>query len=147
MLQAPRYALKPVLRCGGAKHGMTAAAVPQLASQRRTLVAMHNSRAADPMQLPVSPTQPWTLSGFLEQIERSVAWKGLQLTQNAIQQQPAEFELEGDSLCLRDVDDSALHGPSVVLSSVLKKRRRKMNRHKYRKWRKRMKYVRRALGK
>lgn len=32
-------------------------------------------------------------------------------------------------------------------SSVLKKRRKKMNRHKYRKWRKRMRFVRRALKK
>jgi hypothetical protein len=32
------------------------------------------------------------------------------------------------------------------MSSVLKKRRRKMNRHKYKKWRKRMKYKLRAQG-
>jgi len=31
--------------------------------------------------------------------------------------------------------------------SILKKRRRKMNRHKYRKWRKKMRFLRRALGK
>lgn len=32
-------------------------------------------------------------------------------------------------------------------SSILKKRRKKMNRHKYRKWRKRMRFVRRAQNK
>lgn len=35
----------------------------------------------------------------------------------------------------------------VQCSSVLKKRRKKMNRHKYRKWRKRMRFKRRALNK
>ena len=35
----------------------------------------------------------------------------------------------------------------VQCSSVMKKRRRKMNRHKYKKWRKKMKFLRRSLGK
>jgi len=35
----------------------------------------------------------------------------------------------------------------MYCSSILKKRRKKMNRHKYRKWRKRMRFVRRALKK
>ena len=35
--------------------------------------------------------------------------------------------------------------PRLYCSSILKKRRKKMNRHKYRKWRKRMRFVRRAL--
>ena len=35
----------------------------------------------------------------------------------------------------------------VQCSSVMKKRRRKMNRHKYKKWRKKMRFLRRSLGK
>ena len=35
----------------------------------------------------------------------------------------------------------------IYCSSVLKKRRRKMNRHKYKKWRKRMRFLRRSLKK
>lgn len=35
----------------------------------------------------------------------------------------------------------------IYCSSILKKRRKKMNRHKYRKWRKRMRFLRRSLKK
>lgn len=44
------------------------------------------------------------------------------------------------------LDDTPLHS-NKICSSVLKKRRKKMNKHKYRKWRKKMRFVRRAQKK
>eukprot|EP00051_Salpingoeca_urceolata_P014785 m.188504 g.188504 ORF g.188504 m.188504 type:complete len:175 (+) comp18188_c1_seq1:1214-1738(+) len=47
-------------------------------------------------------------------------------------------------------DEQQLQPPAaepVVLSSVIKKRRKKMNKHKYKKWLKKTKFLRRALGK
>lgn len=60
-------------------------------------------------------------------------------------------EKEGMAWCGRVVE---YHLPAEVreegvvqCSSVMKKRRRKMNRHKYKKWRKKMRFLRRSLGK
>ena len=43
-------------------------------------------------------------------------------------------------------DDSSQCDVGKSCRSVLKQRRKKMNKHKYRKWRRKMRFVRRALG-
>ena len=56
--------------------------------------------------------------------------------------------LDKDSINIAVTEgDVSGHVAGIYCSSVLKKRRKKMNRHKYRKWRKRMRFIRQAQKK
>ena len=61
---------------------------------------------------------------------------------------PPEVREEGVVQCSSVMKNAEVREEGVVqCSSVMKKRRRKMNRHKYKKWRKKMRFLRRSLGK
>ena len=58
--------------------------------------------------------------------------------------------ISSEWVCITPSDPSSLHVEGKheqYCSSVLKKRRKKMNKHKYKKWRKKMRFKRRALQK
>ena len=60
----------------------------------------------------------------------------------------AEVREEGVVQCSSVMKNAEVREEGVMqCSSVMKKRRQKMNRHKYKKWRKKMRFLRRSLGK
>lgn len=67
-------------------------------------------------------------------------------TPNSIAMATATPTCITSKICLVKEEESA-EEEEMEMSSVMKKRRKKMNKHKYKKWRKKYRFLRRRLGK